>query len=94
MRKSKERPVETIRHSFFILHMCKLSSGLSNWFPRFSGSFHYTQIQNILMKSGCLKNLDYVFLASSDVWKNVSTFNLHVSFHVAKPCPFQQEAMM
>lgn len=42
-------------------------------------------MQNTLMKSGCLKKSEFFFLASPDFWKNVFTFNLHVSSHAVKP---------
>lgn len=74
--------METIRHNF-LLHMCWLTSSLTSWFPRFSGSFHYTQNAKYLDEIWMSKKI-WIFLTYSDFWKNVFTVTLHVSSHAIK----------
>lgn len=75
--------METIRHNF-LLHMYWLRFSLTSWFPRFSGSFHYTQNAKYLDEIWMSRKI-WIFLTSSDFWKNVFTVTLHVSSHAIKP---------
>ena len=61
-----------------------LRFSLTSWFPRFSGSFHYTQNAKYLDEIWMSRKI-WIFLTSSDFWKNVFTVTLHVSSHAIKP---------